>query len=165
MSTINLDAHPDSAMEIVALQRNSLSLMCLATLKIWVRVYCLCPACVHIPCFSCNLYTWKSNRLRSHDCRGQFCRPPVEELVIQILHDVPSAVCGWPVMLVAHLIVFTEECSLRGLYFILQKLQCKCHLSCGKMYDPISWSPVIPHHTFTEKQCWKLLSTVMCGLS
>ena len=29
----------------------------------------------------------------------------------------------------------------------------------------MSWSPVTPHHTFMEKRCWWLLSTVLCGLS
>ena len=33
------------------------------------------------------------------------------------------------------------------------------------MYRPISWSPMTPHHMFTEKRCWYLLSTVPWGLS
>jgi hypothetical protein len=27
----------------------------------------------------------------------------------------------------------------------------------------LSWSPLTPHHTFTEKLCWRLLSTVQFG--
>ena len=32
------------------------------------------------------------------------------------------------------------------------------------MYGPVSWSPMTPHHTFTEKRLWYLLSAVPWGL-
>ena len=62
-------------------------------------------------------------------------------------------------------VVFVEERSLRVLAIQLQivgvNITCQ---TCGKMYGPMRWSPMIPHHTFTVKRCWQLLSTVPCGL-
>ena len=57
-------------------------------------------------------------------------------------------------------VVFVEEHSLRVLAVHLAKSWRICHLSdvAGKCMD--QW-----HHTFMAMRCWKLLSTVPCGLS
>jgi hypothetical protein len=51
-------------------------------------------------------------------------------------------------------VVFVEEHSLRMLAGHLAKIWRKYPVTlCGKMYGPISCSPMTPHHTFTAKKC------------
>jgi hypothetical protein len=55
----------------------------------------------------------------------------VRELLIQILCDAPTEMCGCWMSHHAgkYICVFTEEHSLRGPAVHFAKIQCKCHLS------------------------------------
>jgi hypothetical protein len=67
---------------------------------------------------------------------------------------------------VTFVMLFAEERSVRGPAVHFSKLQRKCRLShiMGRCVVQSVGPHMIPLHTYTKKRCWKLLSTVWCGL-
>jgi hypothetical protein len=83
----------------------------------------------------------------------------VRELVIQILHGIPTAMWGCLIMLVVNL----QSCSQKN---IIQ--ECSLNITCQMLQEDLQSKQLVtndttPHHMFTEKLCWKLLSPVPCG--
>jgi hypothetical protein len=91
--------------------------------------------------------------------RAPTADPSTRELFIQIPCDVPAEVRGCSVMLLVRTsaIMFEE-----GRRFILRKSG--INVTCQSLHCLISWSPVAPHHTRSEKRIWRLVSA-LCAAS
>jgi hypothetical protein len=93
---------------------------------------------------------------RGSQLRTAINNPSVVELLIQLLPEKP----GWNKRALSQAgstseVLFTGKLSVSGLSFHVAKSLLKYHLSdTAKIRSLLIWSPMTPHHTFTEKRCW-----------